>query len=133
MDSGAPPQPDKDGTPRHRAGLAAWCLAAAVILALVALTCSLLGVVSSQQAVALGLVAVLLIASGLIAAGVPDEGTGHWLGFRSGLYVGSLLRGMRNLFRRRNRELATAHTDPGQAATAVSCTQPADRCREASR
>jgi hypothetical protein len=100
MDAGGPQQPDDNTTPRLRARLAAWCEVAGVILGIATVICSLLGVLSAQQAVALGLPTVLLIVGGLIAAASPDASTGRRLGFQAGLQAGALLRLWRSLFRR---------------------------------
>src|SRR5262245_54050514 len=99
MAAGEPKHPDDDnGSQRQRARLAAWCQVIGAILAIATVTCALLDVISTQQAVALGLPAVLLIAGGLISAATIDPPTAVRLGFRSGLHVGTLLRKLRSMF-----------------------------------
>jgi hypothetical protein len=130
MDAGAPQQPDDNSTPRRRARLAAWAEVAGVILAIATVICSLLGVLSAQQAVALGLPAVLLIAGGLIAAAAPDPSTGRRLGFQAGLWAGALLSLCRSLFRCRgsgslaaitSRDLTPARFTGGRPTRCAAC------------
>jgi hypothetical protein len=102
MAAGEPQQPDDDNrTQRRRARLAAWCQVIGAVVAIVTLTCTLLNVISAQQALALGLPAMLLIIGGLIAAAAVDPSTSRRRGFQAGLHVGGLLRMLRSLFRRR--------------------------------
>lgn len=100
MAAGEPQQPD-DGKQRPWARIAAWCQVIGAVLAIATLTCSLLGVISAQQAIALGLPATLLVVGGLIAAAAVDPSEGERLGFLAGLRAGTLLRRQRSLFRRR--------------------------------
>jgi len=76
-----------------------------VVLGTAAVICLAVGAVSVQQAVALGLPAVILIMGGLIAAAIPDPATGRragfQTGFRTGFRVGSLLSQWRSVFRQR--------------------------------
>lgn len=102
MAAGEPQQPDDDNrTQRRRARLAAWCQDIGAVVAIVTLTCTLLNVISAQQALALGLPAMLLIIGGLIAAAAIDPSISGRRGFRAGLRVGGLLRRLRSLCRRR--------------------------------
>lgn len=100
MAVGAPQQPDDNKTRRRRARLAAWSQAIGVALAITTLTCTLLGLISAQQAVALGLPAVLLIVGGLIASAIDQPASGRH-GFVVGLRVGKCLRRLRSTFRGR--------------------------------
>jgi hypothetical protein len=105
MYAGAPQQPDDDDSrQRHRGRIAVWCQIAGAVLALATLTCSLLDLISAQQAIALGLAAALLIVGGLIADAVPDLPVGYRSGFRAGLRAASVLSRLRTLFRRRSKE-----------------------------
>lgn len=101
MAAGEPKRPDEDRAKRQRARLAAWGQISGAALAIVTLTCSLLGVISAQQAVAIGLLAVLLIVGGLITAATLDPSDVGRLGFRAGLHVGALMRQLRSVFRHR--------------------------------
>lgn len=103
MAAGEPEQPDEDSPQRRRAALATWSEVFGAVLAIATLVCSLLGVISAQQAVALGLPAVVLILGGLIAVWVPNPRTGHRLGFQAGRQVGTLLNFCRSLTHRRHR------------------------------
>lgn len=101
MAAGAPRQPDDDNMGRRqRARLAAWCQIMGVAVAIATLTFSVLGVISGQQAVALGLAAVVLIIGGLIVAAVLYPSSGGPPGFRTGLRVGTILRKWRSPLRR---------------------------------
>lgn len=101
MASGEPQQPDDNGTQRQRARLAAWCQVTGAVIAMATVICSRLNVISTQQTIALGLPAVMLIVGGVIAGSTVDPSTAQRLGFRAGLHVGNLLRGLRSAFRRR--------------------------------
>jgi len=102
MAAGEPQQPDHDNrTQRKRARLAAWSQVIGAVLVIVTLTCTLLNVISAQQAVALGLPAVLLILGGLIAAAAIDPSSTERRAFRAGLRVGNLLRRLQAALRRR--------------------------------
>lgn len=102
MAAGEPQQPDDDNrTQRKRARLAALSQVIGAVLAIVTLTCTLLNVISAQQAVAAGLPAVLLIVGGLIAATAIDPSSTERRAFRAGLRVGKLLRRLRASLRRR--------------------------------
>lgn len=104
MAAGEPQQPDdnnSDRGQRQRARVAAWCEAIGAVLAIATLISSLLNAISAQQAVAMGLPAVLLTAGGLIAASTLAESDGGRIGFRAGLRVGTLLRKLRSAFRHR--------------------------------
>ena len=101
MDGRLPRQPEDPSPRRPRARLAAWCAAAGVVLGTAAVICLAVGAVSIQQAVALGLPAVILIMGGLIAAAIPDPATGRRAGFQTGFRVGSLLSQWRSVFRQR--------------------------------
>ena len=104
MDAGAPQEPDDDhGQQGHRARLAVWCQVAGAVLALATLACSLLGVISAQQAIALGLPAVLLIVGGVIATAARDLPAASGSGFRAGLRTGSALSRLRSRLRRRDK------------------------------
>lgn len=96
-----PPQRPDDFPHRQQAGLAALCQASGAILALAALTCSLLGLISAQQAIAMALPAAVLIIGDLIAVSIPDPQTGHRLGFQVGLCAGALVNLWRSLVRHR--------------------------------
>lgn len=98
--TGSPQRPD-NLLPRKQRGLAALCRASGAVLALATLTCSLLGIVSAQQAIAMALPAAVLIAADLIAASVPDPSTGRRLGFQAGLRAGTLVNRWRSLLRHR--------------------------------
>jgi Na+/melibiose symporter-like transporter len=100
MAAGEPQQPDDDRTQRKRARLAAWSQVIGAVLVIVTLTCTLLNVISAQQAVALGLPAVLLIVGGLIAAAAIDSSSSERRAFRTGLRVGNLLRRLYAALRR---------------------------------
>lgn len=102
MAAGEPEQPDvDDGRLRQRARMAAWCQAVGAVLAIATVTCARLDVISTQQTVALGLPAVMLIVGGVIAASTIDTATAQRLGFRAGLHTGLLVRRVRSLFRGR--------------------------------
>jgi hypothetical protein len=106
MDVVPPQPPEGRSPPRRRARRAVWwCVSAGVILGTAAVTCLTLGVVSAQQAIALGLPGALLIVGGLIAAAVPDAATSRRLGFQAGLQMGPLLGRLRSVFRRRRNGL----------------------------
>src|SRR5215472_2202781 len=103
MAPGEPPQPDDDNDnrpQRQRATLAASCQAIGALLAIATVILARLNLLSTQQTVALGVPAVLLIVGGVIAASTIDTRTAEQLGFRTGLHVGMLLRRLRSLFRR---------------------------------
>lgn len=102
MAAGDPEEPD-DNLLRGRATMAALCQVAGVALAIATLVCSLLAVISAQQAVALGLPAVVLILGGLIAVWVPDHQTGRRLGYQVGRVTGALLNLWRSLAHRRQK------------------------------
>ena len=111
MDAGAPQQPDDDQSRRgHRARLAVWCQVAGAVLALATLACSLLGVISAQQAIALGLPAALLIVGGVIVTAGRDLPAACGSGFRAGLRTGTLLSRLRSWFRRGAGGLAAPST-----------------------
>lgn len=99
MDAGPPQHSDGHRPRRTRAVAAAWSVSAGAILGAAALICLALGVVSAQQAIAIGLPGALLIVGGLIAAAVPDAATGRSLGFQTGFQMGWLLSRLRSLFR----------------------------------
>lgn len=101
MAAGEPQKPDDNRTQRKRARLAAWSQVIGAVLAIVTLTCTLLNVISVQQAVALGLLAVLLIIGGLIAAAAIDPLSSERRGLRAGLRVGKFLRRLHSSLRRR--------------------------------
>lgn len=102
MAAGEPQQPDDDNrTQRKRARLAALSQVIGAVLAIVTLTCTLLNVISAQQAVAAGLPAALLIVGGLIAAAAVDPSSTERRAFQAGLRVGKLLRRLRASLRRR--------------------------------
>lgn len=103
MAAGEPEKPDDDRPQHWWATAAAWCQIIGAALAIITLICSLLGVISAQQAVALGLPAVVLILGGLIAVWVPDPQTGHRLGYQAGRQVGALLNLWRSLACRRRK------------------------------
>ena len=98
MRADSPQRPD-DVQHRHLAGLAPLSQVGGTVLALATLTCSLLGVVSAQQAIAMALPAAVLIIGDLIAASIPDRSTSSRLGFQAGLRAGTLV----NLCRSRGR------------------------------
>ena len=100
MEAGAPQEPDDHSSQRFRARLTIWCEGAGVLLGLATVLCCLLHLVSRQQAVAMGLPAVLLIVGGLIAAAAPDPSAGRRFGFQVGLIAGSLMSVWRSLFHR---------------------------------
>lgn len=102
MAAGERQQPDDDNRRlRQRVMVAACCQAVGALLAIAAVTCARMGLISAQQTVALALPAALLIVGGVIAASTVDAPTAERLGFRAGLHVGLLLRRLRSLFRRR--------------------------------
>jgi hypothetical protein len=101
MVAGDPQQPDDNDRQPRRATVAVWCQAVGALLAIATVTCAWLNVISTQQTVALGLLAVLLIAGGVTATSTMDQPTAERLGFRAGLHVGVLLRRLRSIFRRR--------------------------------
>jgi hypothetical protein len=103
MEAEAPQEPEDDSPPRLRARLAVWCEGAGVILGVATVVCSLADTITAQQAVAIGLPAVLLIAAGLITAASPDASTGRRIGFQVGLIFGSLTTVWRFLFRHRDK------------------------------
>jgi hypothetical protein len=72
-----------------------------VILGAAAVICLTLDAVSVQQAIAVGLPAVLLIFTGIVLAMLPDQATGQRTGFRAGILAGSLLSRWRSAFRHR--------------------------------
>lgn len=113
MYAGPPQRPD-DLPHRQRAGLVALCQASGTILALAALTCSLLGVVSAQQAIAMALPAAVLITGDLIAASITGHSTAGRLGFQAGLRAGTLVNLWRSLIRHRagNRPPKSADNPP---------------------
>jgi hypothetical protein len=96
-----PPQRPDDFPHRQQAGLAALCQASGAILALAALTCSLLSLISAQQAIAMALPAAVLIIGGLIAAPIPGHSTAGRLGFQAGLRAGTFVNLWRSLIRHR--------------------------------
>jgi len=98
--TGSPQQP-ADIKSRHQAGLTALCQVGGTVLALATLTCSLLEVISAQQAIAMGLPAAVLVTGDLITASIPDPSTSKRLGFRAGLRAGSLVNLCRSLVRHR--------------------------------
>jgi hypothetical protein len=101
MHARPPQRPENHSPRRRRARRAAWCVSAGLILVTAAVTCAALGVISAQQAIALGLPGALLIVGGLIAAAAPDAATSRRLGFQTGLQTGTLLSRLRSVFRRR--------------------------------
>jgi hypothetical protein len=110
MEAGAPQEPDGHASQRRRARLTVWCEGAGVLLGLATVLCCLFHVVSRQQAVAMGLPAVLLIVGGLIAATAPDPAAGRRFGFQAGFLAGSFMSIWRSLF----------HRDKGLVALPVS-------------
>lgn len=104
MAAGEPQKPDDhddDGRQRQLARLAAWSQLIGAMLAIATLVLARLGDISAQQAVALGLPAAVLVIGGLIIAAAVDPSDGERHGFQAGLHVGTLLRRLRSLFRRR--------------------------------
>ena len=102
MAAGEPPHPDDDNrVPRQRARLAASCQAVGALVAIATVALAALNVLTAQQTVAVGLLAVLLIAGGVIAASTIDTDTAEQLGFRAGLHAGMMVRRLRSVFRRR--------------------------------
>jgi hypothetical protein len=100
MRAGLPQRPDEIQHRKQagRAGqvdLATLCQAGGAVLAVATLTCSLLNVISANQAIALGLPATVLVIGGLIASSVPDPSVSSRLGFQAGLRAGALV----NLYR----------------------------------
>jgi hypothetical protein len=96
-----PPEP-RDISPRSpRVVRAAWTAVAGVIIGATAVICLALGAISGEQAVAIALPAVLLVAGGLIVAAMPDPATGQRRGFGAGSRASSLGRWWRCLLRRR--------------------------------
>ncbi len=102
MAAGKPQQPE-DYRLRRRSRVATSCQVIGAVTVIATLVCSLLGVISAQQAVALGLPAVVLTLGGLIAIWGPDPQTGHRLGFQAGLHVGVLIKLWRSVVRRHGR------------------------------
>ena len=81
--------------------LATLCQAGGAVLAVATLTCSLLDVISADQAIALGLPAAVLVLGGLIASSIPDPSVSSRLGFQAGLRAGALVNLCRSLVRYR--------------------------------
>ena len=102
MAAGEPERPD-DNPQRRRARVATSCQVIGAVLAIATLICSLLGAISAQQAVALGLPAAVLILGGFIAVWVPDPQASHRLGFQASVHVGVLLKLWRSVVRRHGR------------------------------
>jgi len=98
--AGSPQRPE-DVKPRHPPGLAALCQVGGAVLALATLTCSLLELISAQQAIAMGLPAAMLVTGDLITASVPDPSTSKRLGYQVGLRAGTLVNMCRSLGRHR--------------------------------
>jgi len=96
----------RDDIPHRRAGLSSFCQASGAVLALATLTCARLGVVSAQQAIAMGLPAAVLILGDLIVASVPDPSTGSRIGFQAGLRAGAIVNRWRFLVRPRGKGAA---------------------------
>lgn len=99
MRTGPPQRPD-NFLHRQQTGLAALCQIVGAILLLATLMCSLLGVISAQQAIAMGLPAAVLIIGDLTAASIPDVSTSSRLGFQAGLRAGTLVNLWRSFVRR---------------------------------
>lgn len=78
---------------------ATWCVAAGVVLVLVALICLVFAAISGTQAVAIALPGVVLLFAGLIVAALPDPATGRRLGFQAGVRAGALLNRWRTALR----------------------------------
>lgn len=101
-----------------QAGLAALWQAGGAVLALATLTCTELGLVSAQQAIAIGLPAAVLIIGNLIAASIPDPSTSSRLGLQAGLRAGTLVNLWRSLIRHRGWDQGTItgkRRSPGQS------------------
>jgi hypothetical protein len=95
------PQRRQDAKLRHQARLPALCQVGGAVLALATLTCTLLELISAQQAIAMGLPAAMLVTGDLITASVPDPSTSKRLGFQVGLRAGTLVNLCRSLGRHR--------------------------------
>jgi hypothetical protein len=117
-----------DGGPRpQRATVAGWCQAASAALAIATLAFALADVISAQQAVAMGLLAVVLAAGGLIAVSVADPQTAARLGFQAGLRTGALVRVLRSLAAARDPRRSASPA----ATSAAACAAPAPAARSA--
>jgi hypothetical protein len=100
--SDGPPQDSEGDDPaRPRARAAAWCMGAGIILGTAAVICLVFHAIVVQQAVAMALPAALLVIGGVILGSPPDAAISRRLGFLTGFEIGSLVRWLRSLFRRR--------------------------------
>ena len=73
-----------------RARLAAWTIAVGVLLSSAAVAVSALNAVSTQQAIAMALPAVLITVGGIVGRIVPDAWTAWRRGFRCGCEAAAL-------------------------------------------
>jgi hypothetical protein len=76
-------------------------MGAGIILGTAAVICLVFRAIVVQQAIAMALPAALLVIGGVIWGSPPDAATGRRFGFQTGFQVGSLVRRLRSLFRRR--------------------------------
>ena len=76
-------------------------MGAGIILGATAVICLVFHAIVVQQAIAMALPAALLVIGGVIYGSPPDAATGRRLGFQAGFQLGSLVRRLRLLFRRR--------------------------------
>jgi hypothetical protein len=90
MNARPPQQPERHRPCPIRAMAGAWCVIAGVILGATALISGVLGAVSGQQAVALGLAGALVIAGGLATAAAAGAATAWRLGFQTGRLLSRL-------------------------------------------
>jgi hypothetical protein len=94
MNAQPPQQPERRRPCPIRSVAGAWCVIAGVILGASALISEILGAISGQQAVALGLAGALVVAGGLATAVADGTATAWRLGFQTG----RLLSRLRSLF-----------------------------------
>ena len=87
--SAEPPRLEEKTRRRLAARRGLWYVVAGVIVGLSAVICFALGLISCQQAVALGLPAAVVAIAGL--AMVPDPATGRRRAFEAGYRIGALL------------------------------------------
>lgn len=76
-------------------------MGAGITLGTAAVICLVFRAIVVQQAIAMALPAALLVIGGVIWGSPPDAATGRWFGFLAGFQLGSLVRRLRSLFRRR--------------------------------
>jgi hypothetical protein len=76
-------------------------MGAGIILGAAAVICLFSRAIVVQQAIAMALPAAVLVIGGVIWGSPPDAATGRRLGFYAGFQLGSLVRRLRSLFRRR--------------------------------